>query len=163
MTAEEFNAKILKVKPLLKSYSLNLTRNTEDAEDLFHDTYLRGFLNKDKFHESTNFRAWMCTIMKNIFINAYRRSNKKIEVFKNTIEGEPFYEATATDKIINYAGMEDIEKAIDTLRHDYKYCFMQYFKGFKYQEIADELGIPIGNIKTNIFQARKKLKSQLTR
>jgi len=101
--------------------------------------------------------------MKNIFINAYRRTTKKMEVFKNTIDGEPFYEATATDKIINLAAIEDIEKAIEKLRWDYKYCFMKYFQGFKYQEIADELNIPIGNIKTNIFQARKKLKLQLSR
>ncbi len=163
MTAEDFNAKLIQHKSLLKNYALNLTRNSEDAEDLFHDTYLRGIMNKEKFNEATNFRAWMCTIMKNIFINAYRRSTKKMEVFKNTIDGEPFYEATATDKIMNLAAIEDIQNAIDKLRWDYKYCFMKYFEGFKYQEIADELNIPIGNIKTNIFQARKKLKAQLSR
>jgi RNA polymerase sigma-70 factor (ECF subfamily) len=163
MTEQDFNERITKTKGLLKSYSFNLTRNSEDAEDLYHDTYLRAFVNKDKFNVATNFRAWMCTIMKNIFINSYRRANKKMEVFKNTIEGEPFYEATATDKMTNIAALDDIKKAIDSLRWDYKYCFMKYFEGYKYHEIATELNIPIGNIKTNIFQARKKLKAQLVR
>ena len=162
MDSSNFNIRLMKHRNLLRNYAFNLTRNIQDAEDLFQDTYLRAFTYKDKFNEATNFRAWTCTIMKNIFINAYRRSVKKMEVVHNGIEGEPFYESTGKVNIENYSEREDISKAIEKLRADYRYCFTKFFEGYKYKEIADELRIPIGNIKTNIYMARRKLKLSLT-
>lgn len=158
MDSAEFNIRLMKHKNLLRNYAYNLTRNIQDAEDLFQDTYLRAFTYREKFTETTNFRAWTCTIMKNIFINAYRRSVKKRNVIDQGLEGEPFYANTGKANIEDYAEREDLAKAIERLREDYRYCFKKFFEGYKYKEIADELNIPIGNIKTNIYMARRKLK-----
>src|ERR1700709_1350502 len=102
MDSADFNIRLMKHKNLLRNYAFNLTRNIQDAEDLFQDTYLRAFTYREKFTETTNFRAWTCTIMKNIFINAYRRSVKKTDVIHNGIEGEPFYANTGKTNIENY-------------------------------------------------------------
>ena len=162
MDSDDFNIRLMKHKNLLRNYAFNLTRNIQDAEDLFQDTYLRAFTYREKFTETTNFRAWTCTIMKNIFINAYRRSMKKIDVIQNAIDGEPFYGTTGKTNIENLPEREDLQNAIEKLREDYRFCFTKFFEGYKYKEIADELNIPIGNIKTNIYMARRKLKLALS-
>ena len=76
MTAIEFNTKILNERSSLKSFALSLTRNSEDAVDLIQETYLKAITYRNKFEDSTNLRAWLFTIMKNTFINAYRRNTK---------------------------------------------------------------------------------------
>ena len=162
MTTYEFNSSLLKNKNVFRSYAYKLTRNVQDAEDLFQDTYLRAFNYKERFSNSTNFKAWVCTIMRNIFINAYRRSIRKIDLINNSLEGEPFYESTAVTEIDNLTEREELKKAIEKLKEDYKFCFQKFFEGYKYKEIAEELNTPIGNIKSNIHFARKKLKEQFS-
>lgn len=162
MDTEDFNHCLLKHEKSLKNYAFTLTGNSQDAEDLLHDTYLRAFIYQKKFDDKTNVRAWTFTIMKNIFINAYRRSVRKTAMMKNSIDGEPFYAHSATAVIEEYLVLEDIGKAINELRSDYTLCFQRFCEGYKYKEIAEQMNIPIGNIKTNIHMARKKLKIQLS-
>lgn len=76
----------------------------------------------------------------------------------NGIEGEPFYVNTGKASVENLTERDDLAKAIEMLREDYRYCFTRFFEGYKYKEIAEELNIPIGNIKTNIYMARRKLR-----
>ena len=76
MSTVEFQDKINQLSSVLNTFAYNLTKNVEDAKDLFQETSLRALKNKDKFKPGTNLKAWLFTIMKNIFINNYRKKMK---------------------------------------------------------------------------------------
>jgi RNA polymerase sigma factor (sigma-70 family) len=147
----------------LKPFAITLTRDTEAAKDLFQETLFRALANKDKYSVGTNIKAWLYTIMRNIFINNYRRKAKQ-----NTI-----FDKTANDFLINHnqvaianaaesnLRIKDIQLAINKLPEIFRNPFLLYFDGFKYHEIADMLSEPLGTIKSRIHFARKLLKTQI--
>ncbi len=163
MTVTEFNTRVVDFVENMEPIALNLTKDFEDARDLLQETMYKAFTNRDKFKDGTNLKAWLYTIMKNIFINNYRRQKKK-----NTI-----IDTTDNFNYVNLAGndlpnegesemnLEDIYKAINKLNFSYRKPFLMHYKGFKYEEIADELAIPVGTVKSRIHLARKQLKKQL--
>ncbi len=163
MTAIEFNQQLINQSTPLKNFAYSLTLNSEEAQDLVQDTYLKAITYKDKFADATNLKAWLYTIMKNTFINTYRRSVKTRQVFTPTEDltlvkpiagtGMPGAESQINHK--------HISKAVEALEDDYKIPFTRYFDGYKYKEIADELDLPIGTVKSRIFLARKRLMSEL--
>ena len=164
MSTLEFNNLILKYTNPLKSFAINLTKDMEDANDLLQETRFRALSNKDKYKDGTNIKAWLFTIMKNIFINNYRKRVKRNTIFDST---NNMYYINSSDTLINNGGeancvMEDIQFAIANLNDDYKVPFMKFFNGYKYQEIADELNLPLGTVKSRIFFARKELKEKLS-
>ena len=147
----------------LKPYALNLTKNIEDAQDLLQETVYRALTNGEKYVEGTNLKAWLFTIMKNIFINNYRRNTKRSTLIDTT---DNLYFINAPNYIALNKGegqliMEDLNKAINSLNDEYRVPFMMHFEGFKYQEIAEDLELPLGTVKSRIFFARKELKNQL--
>ena len=77
MTSSEFQQEIVQLKAPMKAFALNLTRDRDDALDLVQETYMRALSNQEKFHDGTNLKAWLLTIMKNIFINNYRKASKR--------------------------------------------------------------------------------------
>jgi len=118
---------------------------------------------KDKFADASNLKAWLYTIMKNTFINTYRRSLKTRQVFTPTDDLTLVKPLAGTgmpgaESQINY---KHITKAVEALEDEYKIPFTRYFDGYKYKEIADELNLPIGTVKSRIFLARKRLMSEL--
>lgn len=142
----------------LQSFALNFTRNNEDAKDLTQETMLKAITYRNYYTPQTNFRAWVFTIMRNIFINQYRRKVKSGTIFdhskdlyllNNSHDSENSTLGSITEKEVN--------KHINALEYEYKEPFEMHFQGFKYKEIADQLGIPIGTVKSRIFIARKKL------
>ena len=163
MTAIEFNQQLINQSTPLKNFAYSLTLNSEEAQDLVQDTYLKAITYKDKFADATNLKAWLYTIMKNTFINTYRRSVKTRQVFTPTEDltlvkpiagtGMPGAESQINHK--------HISKAVEALEDDYKIPFTRYFDGYKYKEIAEELDLPIGTVKSRIFLARKRLMSEL--
>ncbi len=163
MTAIEFNTKILNERPSLKSFALSLTRNSEDAMDLIQETYVKAITYRSKFEDSTNLRAWLFTIMKNTFINDYRRNVKT----KNTFDGSnnDFHLLVSTDKVYpgpdSFYSSKEINKTIDSLEDEYKVPFTMFLDGYKYKEIAEELDLPLGTVKSRIFFTRKKLEKAL--
>lgn len=163
MTAIEFNHQLVNQRTSLKNFAYSLTLNSEEAQDLVQETYLKAIKYREKFADATNLKAWLYTIMKNTFINSYRRTIKTRQIMQQTDDlslvkpvngaNSPSAESQINEK--------QIVKAIDALEDDYKIPFTRYYDGFKYKEIADELDLPIGTVKSRIFLARKKLMTDL--
>lgn len=164
MTAIEFNYAIYSTSKALKPFALRLTKDSEDANDLLQDTLVKAFLNRDKYADGTNLKAWLYTIMKNTFITNYQRMIRK-NTFIDTTDNLHYINSSDSlvenDAYSSFA-LDDINRAIDGLEDTYKIPFMMHFKGFKYHEIAQKLNIPIGTVKNRIHIARKELKDLLS-
>lgn len=150
-------------KPLWQS-AFYLTKNEDDASDLTQSVFLKALCNFEKFTDSTNLGGWLYTIMRNLFINQCRsadqvrisRSDKEYETAPNDL----MY--GTTESADSRCTMQDIEHAIDLLNKEYSIPFRMYVSGYKYQEIADKMNIPLGTVKSRIFIARKKAQAYLT-
>jgi RNA polymerase sigma-70 factor (ECF subfamily) len=163
MSTIEFNTQFNKLTSLLNSFAYNLTKNSEDAADLYQETAFRALSNKDKFRPGTNFKAWSFTIMKNIFINNYRKKVKRNTIIDSTdnmyfINSGSIVENDAEKNIL----MKELNRMIDSLEENLRIPFEKHYQGFKYQEIADELDLPLGTVKSRIFFARKALKQMIS-
>ena len=165
MSTIEFNQSLISNSDYLKPFAMTLTRDIESAKDLIQETLYRALGNKEKYNDGTNIKAWMYTIMRNIFINNYRKSAKQKTVFDNTpndflLDYNQFTTANAAETNL---GLKEIKEAVYQLPEIFKNPFELYFEGYKYHEIADMLAEPLGTIKSRIHFARKLLKQQLTR
>ncbi len=163
MTAIEFNYQLTSLWDNLERFAIRLTSNRDDAKDLLQDTFLKAISYRDKFSDNTNLKAWTYTIMKNTFINNYRRLSKASTTFDNS--KDLFYLNLKNSSGLgmpesSYSEME-IEKKIELLDDEFKIPFIMHVNGFKYKEIADELNLKIGTVKSRIFFARKKLMESL--
>ncbi len=164
MSTAEFNHCVIEHSSNLKPYAINLTKDIVRANDLLQETFLRAMMNKEKFHEGTNLKAWLFTIMRNIFINDYRRRTKRKTILDQT-ENQFLLNSgdyTVPNRATATFVLEDIQRALMALSDDYKVPFMMHFNGYKYQEIADDLHLPLGTVKSRIFFARKELKQKLS-
>jgi len=149
-------------KPLY-AFAYNLTKNQEDAKDLYQETSFRALKNWDKFHEGSNLKAWLFTIMKNKFITNYRQKSRRHVIVDST---DNLHYINSSDKEVRNGGesnimMEELTEMIDSLDKDLRIPFLMYYEGYKYHEIADELNIPIGTVKSRIFFSRQRLKKLL--
>ena len=159
MTALEFTFHLGKVSKSLKPFAMKLTRDYEEANDLLQDTLLKAFTNRDKYTEGTNLKAWLYTIMKNTFITNYQRMVRK-NTFIDTTDNLHFInslESSTNNESTSTFAMNDINNAVGSLEDAYKTPFMMHFRGFKYHEIAEQLNLPLGTVKSRIFFARKEL------
>lgn len=163
MSTPEFYALVMNEQRLLKNFAFKLTMDPDDAKDLIQDTILKAIKYKDKFISSTNLKGWLCVIMKNTFINTYRRSVRKNSLLNNSFdlskdEIQSTIYSNTTDAQINY---KELLRVIDLLKDEFKLPFLRYVDGYKYKEISEELDIPIGTVKSRIFIARKELIARL--
>ena len=163
MSTLEFNALLVANRQFLKGFAIGFTRDSQDAEDLIQDTMVKALRYQNNFKEGTNIKGWLYTIMRNIFINNYKRKR-----FQNTIvdqtENQYFLNASQDyhhDSVTTLINIDDIQSAISKLKYDFRKPFSMFLDGFHYDEIADELGIPMGTVKSRIFHARKRLKDEL--
>jgi len=165
MTALEFYNNFDKMTPVLNSFAYNLTKSIEDAKDLYQETAFRAMTNRDKFRAGTNFKAWLFTIMKNIFINNYRKKVKANTIMDSTDNN--YYINSGNVAISNKASsnimVSEIKGMISGLDESIKVPFMMHYSGYKYQEIADYLELPLGTVKSRIFFARKELKDLINK
>jgi len=163
MTAIEFNSRILLERNSLKNFALSLTHNTEDALDLLQETYLKAIKYRNKFEVSTILKAWLFTIMKNTFINAYRRNVKTKQLITkgDDLALDRAFKQNSYDHSDSRLSAKEIIKHIETLDEQYKIPFTRYYTGYKYEEIAKEMSLPLGTIKSRIFIARKILMNAL--
>jgi RNA polymerase sigma factor (sigma-70 family) len=163
MTVIEFNTRIINEKGPLKNFAVSLTHNADDALDLLQDTYLKALSYRSKFEDNTNLRAWLFTIMKNTFINAYRRNVKTRQLISkgDEVALNRAFRQNSYDHCESRMNAKEIIKQIQALPDDYKVPFTRYYTGFKYEEIAKQMSLPLGTIKSRIFLARKILMSQL--
>jgi len=163
MTTLEFCEQLVQHEELLKRFALKLTANRDDAKDLLQDTFLKALTYRKQFEDSTNLRAWTYTIMKNTFINNYRKNLRH-----NTISD------SGRDLVLLVQNRDDfyvdpeseffekeLFEAIDHLDNKFKIPFKMHHQGYKYKEISDILGLKIGTVKSRIFFTRKKLAESL--
>ena len=163
MSTIEFNQALLSSGEFLKPFAITLTRDNETAKDLFQETLLRAYANREKYNFGTNIKAWLYTIMRNIFINDYRKKQKQQTVFDNTPNDfllDYNQSSIANSAIINLR-VKEMFAEVHKLPDIFKKPFLLYYDGFKYHEIADMLQEPLGTIKSRIHFARKLLKSQI--
>lgn len=155
--------KVLQYDQNLRQFAQSLTSNPEDVNDLLQDTYVKVMVNSNYYKEDTNLKAWVCTIMKNTFINNYRRKQKE----RNTIiQTEDLYHlqdyvsdpSSAAD--MHFCTTE-IDKVIMRQQEEQRKPLEMFIDGYKYHEIADEMNISIGTVKSRIFFTRKKIMEEL--
>ena len=163
MTSFDFNMQFNQLTSQLQAFAYRLTSDMEAARDLYQETAFRAYKNVEKFRPDTNFKAWLMTIMKNIFINDYRKKIKTSTIFDGT--ENQYYINSGTKTVKNEAAsnimMEQLTGMVEELSDDLRIPFLMHFSGYKYQEIADKFDVPLGTIKSRIFFARKELKKRI--
>ena len=162
MKAQNIATAIVDMQSSLLNFAVMLTSNRDQAQDLVQDTTLKVLDNQDKFEENTNFKGWVFTIMRNIFINNYRRASRAATVVDTT--DNLYHLNISQDSGLvapesSYA-VGEITAAISALDSDLRVPFTMHVSGYKYQEIADKTGLPLGTVKSRIFAARKRLQQQ---
>jgi RNA polymerase sigma factor (sigma-70 family) len=165
MSTIEFDQVLVRNTDYLRPFAMTLTRDAESAKDLIQETLYRALANKEKYHVGTNIKAWLYTIMRNVFINNYRRNVRQNTIFDSTpndflLDHNQFTTANAAETNLS---VKDIQLAVYHLPEIFRNPFQLYFEGYRYHEIADILAEPLGTIKSRIHFARKLLKQQLTR
>lgn len=162
MSTIDFQKKFDQLESLLFAFAMKLTRNKDRAKDLMQETAFRAFRHRTKFRQGTNFKAWVTTIMRNTFINNYRRKKTRNQV-EAPIEDYTF--AIESKTIDNGAQKQlmyqELMGLLNKLSDLYKVPFLMHFKGYQYQEIAEQLDIPMGTVKSRIFFARRKMKEMI--
>jgi len=163
MTKIEFTQQVAQHTDSLRNYAKQFTKDIDDTNDLLQDTILKAITYADKFKDGTNLKGWLYTIMKNTFINNYRRVVKTNYLIDKSDElsSPQLYASASSNFGENGFIRRDIEKAMSKLSSDYVIPFTLYFEGYRYHEISEYLNIPIGTVKTRIHIARKQLKSSL--
>lgn len=164
MTAVEFNYQLTNLSSNLERFAMSLTSNHEDAKDLLQETFAKAITYREKYEANTNLKAWTFTIMKNTFINNYRRTMKANTTFDHT---DDLYYLNLNNPSTNenpdsQYSVKEIEKSINELTDEFRLPFIMHTQGYKYKEIADKLDLKIGTVKSRIFFTRKKLMEKLT-
>lgn len=159
----DFDRQLTSLHDNLTYFAQSLTQNAEDAKDLVQETYLKALVYRDKFEENTNLKAWTYTIMKNTFINNYRRNVKMNTIVDQTADlfflnsGKSSEDATP-DSIYSH---KELTEVVNKLEDEHRIPFQMHHEGYKYKEIAKHLNLSIGTVKSRIFFSRKKLMKAL--
>lgn len=163
MQYDTFQSKLISIQRNLLNYAYTLTANRDDAYDLLQDTTLKALDNQDKYAEGTNFKGWVFTIMRNLFINNYRRGVRTATVVDTTDNlyhlnlSQDFGIESPEDSY----GAGEITAAINEFADEYRIPFSMHVAGYKYQEIAEKMNLPLGTVKSRIFFARQRLQKML--
>ncbi len=170
---ERFEKEALVHVNILYSLALRLTANEQGAEDLVQDTFIRAFRFFDRYEEGTNCRAWLCRILKNTFINQYRKNRKSSDdvsfddvedVFETTIKETKLLNSPANpEKELNTKVIDErIEDALSEIPDDYRLAVvLSDMEGYSYREIADIMECPLGTVMSRLYRGRKMLQKYL--
>ena len=163
MTSSAFQSKLIDLQSNLLNFAYMLTSNRDDAYDLLQDTTIKVIESEDKYVDNVNFKGWVFTIMRNIFINNYRKMSRQATVVDTT---EDLYHLNLPQE----SGFEtpegsfaakEISDAINSFDDDYRIPFSMHVQGYKYNEIAEKMNLPLGTVKSRIFFARQRLQEML--
>ena len=164
MTIANFGQLFQSHTPNLQDFALQLTRDKNDAEDLFQDTVYKAMRYRHLYQPKTNLQAWLMTIMRNTFINEWRKRKRKQQAAELQIPGVTLTQTSATrNDGESKVTMQELMKSMDQLEEGLSKPFLMAFRGYKYEEIATEMDLPLGTIKSRIHQARKLLKTSIKR
>ncbi|HMQ46199.1 MAG TPA: RNA polymerase sigma factor [Saprospiraceae bacterium] len=163
MSTIEFNSAFDGLQKGLLNFAIHLTRDEEDARDLLQETAYKAFKYKNLYQPQTNLRAWLMTIMRNTFINNYRQKKRRQTLNDNT---DNTYFINSSNIQVGNDGeasttMEELIQLVENLDDWMKIPFVMHYEGYKYEEIAETLAIPLGTVKSRIFFARRRLQESL--
>ena len=162
MEKEEMTDYLIGNQEEMYQWAYRLTRNYDDAQDLLQSTLLCAMKSVGMYTEENNISGWLYTIMRNIFFNTTRHSGRCCCMEKEDIERMMQLGENALNDNAEIAfDMSDIQRAIDTLDRPYKIPMSLYLSGYKYQEIAEKMGIPLGTVKSRIHASRVQLQETL--
>ncbi len=162
MASVKFQSNLMNLQANLLNFAYMLTSNRDDAYDLLQDTTLKALDNEEKYSEGTNFKGWVFTIMRNIFINNYRRGVRSATVVDTTdnLYHLNLSQDSGIDSPEDSYAANEISDAINEFSDEYRIPFSMHVAGYKYNEIADHMGLPLGTVKSRIFMARKRLQER---
>lgn len=163
MCVADFPQKLAGMRGALLSFTRNFTIDKDESSDLVQDTILKALTYRDRYRDDTNFQGWLFTIMRNTFINNYRKKKYRATTFDNTkdlyfLNTEDRHTFSSPEKKFEY---EDIWKNVHEIEEELLIPFKMYVTGYKYHEVAEKLDLPIGTVKNRIFQARKAIQLKL--
>ena len=163
MKTVDFTQHLLSIQTELFRFAFKLPADREEANDLLQETSLKALDNEEKFTPDTNFKGWMYTIMRNIFINNYRKTvrdqtfvDQTDNLFHLNLPQDSGFDSTE-----GAYDLKEIHRIVNALPKDYRVPFAMYVSGFKYREIAEKLGLPLGTVKGRIFFTRQRLQNDL--
>ena len=161
--SKNFETKLIALQSNMLNFAYQLTSNRDDAYDLLQDTTLKALDNEDKYVDNVNFKGWVFTIMRNIFINNYRKGVRSATVIDQT---EDLYhlnlpQESGLDTPDGSIAAKEITSAIESFSDEFRIPFSMHVAGYKYNEIAEEMGLPLGTVKSRIFFARQRLQEIL--
>ena len=164
MTAIEFSKQLAMLRPTLRTFTRKFTTDRDESLDLVQDTILKALTYRDKFREDTNLKGWLFTIMRNTYINNYRKNQRAKTSHDDT--KELYYlnvEDTHTfNRPEGSVEFKEVWRNVNNLKDELLIPFKMHTTGYKYHEIAEHLNIPIGTVKNRIFHARKEVQKKLT-
>ena len=163
MNTLQFQQKLVGLQENMLNFALMLTADRDDAQDLLQDTTLKVLNNQEKFVDNVNFKGWVLTVMRNIFINNYHKVvrtqtivDSSADLYNLNVTSDSGFESPDSSYQI-----QEISKAIEQLNDDLRVPFSMFVSGYKYHEIAEKLNLPLGTIKSRIFFARQELQKVL--
>lgn len=163
MRTANFAQDLLSVQTELLNFAYKLTADREEANDLLQETSLKALDNEDKYTAETNFKGWIYTIMRNIFINNYRKALRD-QIYVDQIDNQFYLNQNIDiegDSTEGSYDLKEMRRIVNALPKEYRIPFSMYVSGFKYREIADKLGLPLGTVKSRIYFTRQKLQEEL--
>lgn len=160
MQTTEFKHKLIGMQNEILNFAYRLTSDYDDAHDLLQDTIYKVLTNQDKYTDNTNFKGWVLTITRNLFINNYRRQVRS-GIINDTTDNLYLLNSQELDGVTPESSytIKEIYSFIDTMHEVHKIPFKMFIEGYKYDEIAEHLNIPLGTVKSRIFIARKTIQS----
>lgn len=160
---DKLTSKIVGMESELRHFALKLTADQDSANDLVQDCILKALDNKEKFVHAQNFKGWMYTIMRNLFINNYRRVTREMSMMDDSysIGRQNLLEVEDGERFEYAYDLKELHKVINAVPESMRKPFLMYVAGFKYNEIAEKMGLPIGTIKSRLFFVRKRLQKEL--
>ena len=156
----------------LYNTAYRMARNPQDAEDLVQETYLKAYKYYDKFQEGTNFKAWLFKILKNTFINRYRKKQQQpaqsaFSDIEDAFEAQVSEEGrekipNPEEKLLENLLDGDVQRALDELPPDYRMVvLLADLESFSYKEIAEILDIPVGTVMSRLYRGRRQLEEAM--
>lgn len=164
MGTAKFQNNLMALQDNMLNFAYMLTSNRDDAYDLLQDTTLKVLDNEDKYTDNTNFKGWVFTIMRNIFINNYRRASRAATIVDTTdnLYHLNLSQDSGLESPEGSFGAREITAAINEFSDEYRIPFSMHMAGYKYNEIAEKMNLPLGTVKSRIFQARRRLQTRFS-
>lgn len=164
MIKTKFKENLIGLQSKMLSFAFSLTSNRDDAYDLMQDTTYKALTNENKYARNVNFKGWVFTIMRNTFINGYRRKARS-GIVSETADATERLRSVEDHTVESPEGAycaREITEAVNRFSEEYRRPFAMHLAGYKYTEIAEKLGLPTGTVKSRIYVARKRLREQFS-